>query len=135
MPEDKRLEKMINIVIFATVLIIMAAAAPIETEHDVTEEDSDRSLAEEIINYDESEPSDADILANKEKRYLEDFLEKQSREERRQRIHQLKQKNIREQRRRREERRQKKLRRNGRKKLRVNRDTPRLVYSSLKISS
>jgi hypothetical protein len=75
-----------------------------------------------VITYDDSEPSDPEIVTRREKRYFDNFLERQSTEERRQQIHHLKQKNMREQRRRREQR-KKKLRRNGRKKMRVNRNT------------
>ena len=124
MAEDKKMERMIKVVMFTAVLVIMAAAAPIEIDQDVIEEESDTSLAEEIIDYDDSKPSDTEMVANEEKRYFEDLFVTQSNEEKRQRIIQLKQKNRRDQRRRRMERKNK-LRKKGRKKLRVNKDTPR----------
>ena len=122
MAEVNRMERMIHIVIFAAILANMADTAPVETDVDDMEEEEDRSIAEEVITYDDSEPSDPEIETTREKRYFDNFLERQSTEERRQRIHHLKQKNMREQRRRREQR-KKKLRRNGRKKMRVNRNT------------
>ena len=118
------MERMTKFAMFTAVLVIMAAAAPIQTDQDDTEEESDTSIAEDKINYDDSESSDTEIVGNEEKRYFEDLFVTQSNEEKRQRIIQLKQKNRRDQRRRRMERKNK-LRKKGRKKLRVNKDTPR----------
>ena len=130
MAEENMMEKMIHIVIFAAVLVNIAGTAPIESDTDdinIDEMEEDRSIAEEVITYDDSEPSDSEIVTSREKRYFNNILESQSMEERRQRIHHLKHKNMRDQRRRREQR-KKKLRRNGRKKLRVNRNTQRYTH-------
>ena len=87
------------------------------------EEKSDSSISDEVINDDDDdETSDPDVITTREKRYFDNFLENQSMDQRRERIHLLKQKNLRDQKRRKEQR-KKKLRRNGRKKLRVNRNT------------
>ena len=115
--------KIRHIMIFAAILVqfVSVYAAPIDIDTDIEdiEEESERNISEEVINYE-----DPEIVTTREKRYFENYLENQSMEQRRQRIHHLKQKNSREQRRRREQR-KKKLLRSGRKKLRVNRNTSR----------
>ena len=125
MAEYNKMDKIIQFIILGVILVHTMNTAPINTDsEDVNymEEESDRNISDEVFIDEDGEPGDTEIVTTREKRYFDNFLENQSMEERRQRIHLLKQKNMRDQRRRKEQR-KKKLRKNGKRKLRVNRNT------------
>ena len=105
MAEYNKMDKIIQFIILGVILVHTMNTAPINTDsEDVNymEEESDRNISDEVFIDEDGEPGDTEIVTTREKRYFDNFLENQSMEERRQRIHLLKQKNMRDQRRRKE---------------------------------
>ena len=118
--------------IVLSALFLAIKSSPIQTysndELEINYDTDEEGEHEDLI---ETETESSTIIfAKEDKRLFEDYLENQSNEERNQRIRELKEKNKEDQKRRRAERRRRRKSRNRHgEKVRVNRNTKRLVLN------
>ena len=116
-----------NFLLIGTTLLLnisLVMSRPTQTGGDVAELDEDQIISGNIL---ETETTDTEQYASRDRKLFEDFLTHQTKEERLLNIRKLRERNAEEQRRRREERKRRRRRNKGKKTkvTRVNRNTKR----------